>query len=190
MCDRLTVFKEGFEKVARAAATKKPSGHSSEDDTRPNKSPDSELRSVVNAVQRKLRKARAKEPKKKDDLTNKVCTLLTKDGETGYYTPTKPRRTPRRASPQSTGSMDTSGPAGSMRMGSSGRKSASNAPSVSFGDDHAMDNTRERIAAIKKKKQMADEATESLSLKVKASKDTEKATVDEEGRKLTVPSLA
>ena len=55
LCDRLHVFEEAFEKVAKSAATKKPSGYSSEDDTRPNKSPDSELRSVVNAVQRGLR---------------------------------------------------------------------------------------------------------------------------------------
>ena len=48
-----------------------------------------------------------------------------------------------------------------------------------------MDNMRERIAARKKKTQMADEATKSSSSKGKASKDTKKATVDEEGRKLT-----
>ena len=87
-CGRLTVFEEAFEKVARAAAAKKPSGCSSEDDTRPKKSPDSELRSVVNAVQRGLRKARAMAPKKKGDLENKVCALLTKDGDAGQYTPT------------------------------------------------------------------------------------------------------
>ena len=82
--------------------------------------------------------------------------------------------------------MDTSGLSGSMAAGSSGRKSASNAISVSFGDDHAMDNMRERIATRKKnKKQVADEATKSLSTKGNASKDTEKATTDEEGRKLT-----
>ena len=105
LCDRLTVFEEGFEKVARAAATKKPSGYSSEDDTRPNKSPDSELRSVVNAVQRGLRKAHAMELKKKGDLVNNICALLTKDGGAGHYTPTQPRRSPRRASPQSAGSI-------------------------------------------------------------------------------------
>ena len=50
--------------------------------------------------------------------------------------------------------MDTSGPSGSMKTGSSGLKSASKnrAPSVSFDDDNAMDNMRERIAARKKKK--------------------------------------
>ena len=75
--DHLAVFEEAFEKVAQAATTKKPSVHSSEDDTRPSKSPDSELRSVVNAVQRGLRKTRAREPKKTDDLANKVCALRT-----------------------------------------------------------------------------------------------------------------
>ena len=48
-----------------------------------------------------------------------------------------------------------------------------------------MNNMRERIAATKKKKQMADEATKSLSSKGKASKGTTKATVDGKGRKLT-----
>ena len=43
-----------------------------------------------------------------------------------------------------------------------------------------------RIATRKKmKKQVADEATKILSSKWKASKDTKKATTDEEGRKLT-----
>ena len=40
---RLHVFKEAFEKVAKAAVAKKPGGYSSEDDTRPHKSPGSEL---------------------------------------------------------------------------------------------------------------------------------------------------
>ena len=167
LCDHLTVFEEAYEKVARAAAAKKSSGYSSEDGTRPNKSPDSELRSVVNAVQRGLRKARAMEPKKKDDLENKVCALLTKDGDAvgdaGHYTPTQPRRSPQRAPPKSAGSMETSGPSGSMVTGSSGRKSASKALSVSFGDDHAMDNMRERIAARRKQtKQAADKAEKSM----------------------------
>ena len=79
LCNRLHVFGEAFEKVAKDAAAKKPSRYSSKDDTRPNKSPDSELRSVVIAVQRGLRKARTTmEPKKKDDVANKVCALLTK----------------------------------------------------------------------------------------------------------------
>ena len=141
LCDRLNVFKEAFEKVAKATATKKTSWYSSEDDTRPNKSPDSEQRSVVYAVQRGLRKARTVEPKKKDYLANQVCALLTKDGDAEPYTPIKPRPSPRRAPPKSVGST-ASGPSGSM-AGSSGRKSASKpskAPSVSFGDDHAMDN--------------------------------------------------
>ena len=119
LCGRLHVFEEAFEKVAKAAATKKPSGYSSEDDTRPNKLPDSELRSVVNAVQHGLRKARTSmEPKKEDDLSNKlnkVCALLTKDGDAGLYTPTKPRRSPRGASPKSVGSMASGHPgSGSM----------------------------------------------------------------------------
>ena len=49
-----------------------------------------------------------------------------------------------------------------------------------------MYNMRERIATMKqKKKQLAEEATKSLSSKGKASKDTKKVTTDEEGRKLT-----
>ena len=82
-----------------------------------------------------------------------------------------------------------SGPASSMKTGSSGLKSAFKALSVSFDDDHAMGNIRERIAARKKKKQLADEATKSLSSKLeskgKASKGTKKASADEEGMKLT-----
>ena len=70
--------------------------------------------------------------------------------------------------------------------GSSGQKSASKALSVSFGDDHAMENMRARIATRKeKKKQVADEANKSLSSKGKASNDLKKAPTDEEGRKLT-----
>ena len=73
-----------------------------------------------------------------------------------------------------------------MVTGSSGRKRTSKALSGSFDDDHAMDNMRERIAARQKKtKQAADEAAKSLSSNGKASKDTKKATTDEEGRKLT-----
>ena len=52
--------------------------------------------------------------------------------------------------------MDTSGPSGSIKTGPSGLKSASKALSVSFGDDHAMDNMRGRIAARKKKRQNAE----------------------------------
>ena len=58
--------------------------------------------------------------------------------------------------------------------GSSGQKSASKALSVSFGDDHAMENMRARIATRnEKQKQVADEANKSLSSKGKASKDLE-----------------
>ena len=52
---------------------------------------------------------------------------------------------------------------------------------------HRNDHTlRERIhvAARKKKKQVADEATKSMSSKGKASKATNKATTDDEGRPL------
>ena len=91
--------------------------------------------------------------------------------------------------------MVTRGPAGSMKTGSSGLRRASKALSVSFDNGHAMDNMRERTAAIKKKKQMADKATKSSSSKRKASKGTTKTTVADEGRKLTKclesgPSLA
>ena len=51
LCDCLHVFEEVFEKVTKADSTKRPSGYSSEDDTRPNKSPDSELRSVTQRCQ-------------------------------------------------------------------------------------------------------------------------------------------
>ena len=80
------------------------------------------------------------EPQKKGDLTNNVYALLTKDGDAGqsYTHPTG--EIPAKGAPKSAGSMDTSGPSGSMVGGSSGRKSASKALSVSFGDDHAMDN--------------------------------------------------
>ena len=179
LSDRLTVFEEAFDKVAAAATKKTPSGYSSEDDTRPNKSPDSELRSVINAVQRGLRKARAKEPRRSDDLANKVCALLNKDSSPVKYTQTTPRRSPWRTPPRSVGSMDTRGPSGSMKTGSSGLKSASRALLVSFDDDHGMDNMRERIAARKQKKKVAEEATKSTSSKGKASKATKKATTDE-----------
>ena len=76
-------------------------------------------------------------------------------------------------------------PHSSMKAGSSGLKSASKVLSVSFDDDHGMENMRERIAARRKKKQVADKATKSMSSKGKASKATKKATTDDEGRKLT-----
>ena len=102
------------------------------------------------------------EPKTTDDLANKVCALLTKDGSPKKYTSITPRRSQRRASPRSVGSMDTSGPSGSMKTGSSGLKSAPKALSVSF-DDHGIDNMRERIAARKQKKIVAEGATKSTS---------------------------
>ena len=70
--------------------------------------------------------------------------------------------------------------------GSSGRKSASKALSGTFGDDHAMDNLRTRMASRKeKKKQGAEGASKSQSSRGRASKETKKATTDGEGRKLT-----
>ena len=72
LCHSLAVFEEAFEKVVRATTAKKPIRYSSEDDTRPNKTPDSELRSDNSTAQRGLRKARAKEPKRTDDLANKA----------------------------------------------------------------------------------------------------------------------
>ena len=71
-------------------------------------------------------------------------------------------------------------------VGSSGRKSASKALSGSFGDDHAMDNLRTRISSRKEKKmQVAEGANKSQSSRGRASKETKKATTDDEGRKLT-----
>ena len=118
---RLQVFKEAYEKLVKAASTKKPGGYASEDDTRPHKSPDSELRSIILAVQRGLRKTDTTlESKKKDDLANKVCALLTKDGDASPYTPIKPRRSPRRTPPSSVGSMASGHPGPSSIAGSSG----------------------------------------------------------------------
>ena len=175
--------------MAKATVAKKPGGYSSEDDTCLHKSPDSELRSVVLAVQRGLRKARTTlASQKKDDLANKVCALLTKDGDAGLYTPIKPRRPPRRTPPSSVGGMASGHPGPSSIARSSGRKGASKALSGSFGDDldHAMDNLRERIATRKeKKKQVAEGANKSQSSRGKASKDSKKATTDDEGRTLT-----
>ena len=185
---RLQVFEEAFEKVDKATSAKKPSGYASEDDIRPNKSPDSELRSIVLAIQRELRKTDTTlESKKKDDLAKKVCALLTKDGDAGPYTPIKPRRSPRRTSPSSVGSMVSGHPRPSSIVGSSGgRKGVSKALSTDFGDDHAMDNLRTRIASMKeKKKQVAEGASKSQSSQGGSSKDAKKATIDNEGRKLT-----
>ena len=65
------------------------------------------------------------------------------------------------------------------KTSSSGLKSVSKALSVSF-DDHGIDNMRERIAAMKQKKQVAEEATKSMSSKGRTSKATNKATTDDE----------
>ena len=136
------------------------------------------------------------EPKKKDDLANQVCALLTKDGDAGLYTPTKPRRSPHMASPQSVGSIASGHPGSGSMAGSSGRKSAPKALLVSFGDGHAMDNMRARIATrTEKKQQVADEANKSLSSKGKASKDLKKATTEyrqrrQEAYEVNIPSFA
>ena len=116
----IILFEEAFEKVVKATSAKKPSGYASEDDTRPNKSADSELRSIVLAIQRGLRKTDTTfESKKKDDLAKKVCALLTKDDDAGPYTPIKPRRSLRRMSPSDVGSMASGHPGPSSMAGSS-----------------------------------------------------------------------
>ena len=72
--------------------------------------------------------------------------------------------------------------------GSSGpRKSVSKALSADFGDDHAMENLRMTIASrkAKEKKQVAEGANKSQSTQGGTSKETKKATIDEQGRKLT-----
>ena len=95
LADRLTVFEEAFDKVAAAATKKKPSGYAmyyaSEDDTRASKLHDSELRNAINAVQRRLRKADAKEPK---TSAKNFCELLNEDASTVKCTHTTPRRSP------------------------------------------------------------------------------------------------
>ena len=54
LADRLTVFEDAFAKATRVPAKKKTSGYASKDDTRPSRSPDSELRGVINVVQQGL----------------------------------------------------------------------------------------------------------------------------------------
>ena len=65
LADRLTVFEEVFEKVAEAATKETPSGYASEDDTRPSKSPDSELRNLKSLPQSSVdcRKQKRRHPK-------------------------------------------------------------------------------------------------------------------------------
>ena len=185
---RCQILEEAFEKVAKAASTKKPTGYASEDDTRPNKSPESELRNIVLAIQRGLRKEdKTVEPKNTDGLAKNVCALLGSNDDAGLHTPTKPRRSPRK-SPTSVGSMASGHPGPSSVAGSSSRRSASKALSADFGDDHAVENMRIRIAfrkAKEKKMQVAEGANKSQSTQGGSSKDTKKATIDEEGRKLT-----
>ena len=179
-CDRLHVFEEAFEKVAKDAATKKPSGYSSEDDTGPNKSPDCELyevlsmRSSVDCV----RCVRRCNPRRRMIWQTKFARSSPK---TVTWDSTHPQTQgdPHAGRPQRVWVVWRAAIRdlhGSM-AGSSGRKSASNALSVSFGDDHAMENMRARIATRKeKKKQVAEEASKSLSSKGKASTDLKKAT--------------
>ena len=67
--------------------------------------------------------------------------------------------------------------------------SASKALSADFGDDHAMENMRIRIASRKakekEKKQVAEGANKSQSAQGGSSKDAKKAAIGEQGRKLT-----
>ena len=66
--------------------------------------------------------------------------------------------------------------------GSLGRKGASKSLSFAFGDDPAMENVRTRIASRKEKKeQLAEGASTSQSSRGRASKETTKATTDDEG---------
>ena len=146
------VLEEAFEKVVHAASTKKPSGCVSEDDTRPNKSPESEIRNIVLAIQRGLRKEDTTlEPKKTGDLAKKACALLGKDDGAGPYTPVKPRRPLRRTPPASVGSMASGMRGPSSMVGSTSRKGAIGALSAGFGDVHAMETMRIRIASRKAK---------------------------------------
>ena len=105
------------------------------------------------------------------------------------YAPIKLRRPLHRTPPSSVGSMASGHLGPGSIVGSLctlGRKSASNALSSSFGDNHAMENMRTQIAARKeKKKQVAEGANKGQSLRGKASKDSKKATTNNKGRKLT-----
>ena len=73
--------------------------------------------------------------------------------------------------------------------GSSSRKSASKALAADFGDDHAMENLRTRVASRKEKarekKQVAEGANKSQSTQGGTSKETKKPAIDEQGRKRT-----
>ena len=185
---RCHVLKEAFEKVVKAVSTRKACGYASEDDMRLNKSLDSELHSIVLAIQHGLcKKNTALEPKKTDNLAKEVCTLF---DDAGPYIPAKLWQSPCRASPVSVGSMVSSMLGPSSMGGSASRKSVSKALSVDFGDDHAMDNMRKRIATRKakeeeKKKQVPEGAKGSQSTQGGSSKEAKKVTTDEVGRKLT-----
>ena len=89
----------------------------------------------------------------------------------------------------SVGSMASGHPGPLSVVGSSGRRSASKALSADFGDDHAMENMRIRIASRKdtekEKRQVAEGGNKCQSTRGGSSKDTKKATIDEQGRKLT-----
>ena len=72
LAERLAVFEDAFGKVTRVAAKKKSSAYASEHETRVSRSPDSELREVIYAVQHELRSAAMKNPTKFGALANKV----------------------------------------------------------------------------------------------------------------------
>ena len=113
------------------AAKKKTSSYSSEDDTRPCKSSGSELRGVIDAVQQGLRAAAAKNPTKFSALANKVRAIMKGDATPVKYNIASPGRS-QRTSPSSGGSMGTGGASSqSIRAVASGRRSTSNALSVS-----------------------------------------------------------
>ena len=184
LADCLAVFEDAliFDKFTQVAAKKKTSGCASEDVTCPSRSPDSELGSVIDAVQQRLRAAAARNPKKSGGLANKVCVILKGDASPVKCTLASPRRSERMSS-SSVGNMDTGGTSkDSIRTATSGRKSTSKALSASL-EDTGICNMRDRIVA--KKKKVAEEANKQLSMKKNAPKTTKKAEADEEGRQLT-----
>ena len=86
--------------------------------------------------------------------------------------------------------MSSGHPGPSPMAGSSGpRNSASKALSADFGDDHAMENLRMRIASRKARAkdttQVAEGANKSRSTQVGPSKEAKKEISDEQGRNLT-----
>ena len=173
LAGRLAVFEEAFEKVAQVAAKKNTSGYASEDNTRQSKSPDSELRNIIVAVQQGLQTAATKDPKKSGALANNICTLLKGDAVTLVkYTLATPG-----------GPSDVS-----IRTVSSGRKSLRRASQARLLPrplrTHAgICDMRDRVVA--KKKKVADEANKKSSTETKAPTTAKKAEADEEGQHLT-----